>query len=62
MGWTPLHCCCEKEFESVARLLLERGADMSVRTADNETPLDLVPEHKKDMFTKLFKEFASENS
>ena len=36
-GWTPLMIACYRGHEAVARLLLERGADVTVRTSGGHT-------------------------
>jgi hypothetical protein len=40
--WTPLHCAVYSGHEAVARLLLNHGADLSTKTKDGKTPLDLA--------------------
>lgn len=42
MGWTPLLAAIAAARVENVRLLLERGADPKVTTADNVTPLDLA--------------------
>lgn len=41
-GRTALHSAAELGWDKVAKLLLERGADPSVRDAEGKTPLDLA--------------------
>ena len=41
-GWSPLHVAVERGRIDVARALVERGASLSARTSDNETPLRLA--------------------
>src|SRR5258707_11046285 len=36
-GWTPLHVASERGHVNVARLLLERGADVNARTTDRKS-------------------------
>jgi ankyrin repeat protein len=39
VGWTPLNAAAYHGYCEVVRLLLERGADMSVASKDRWTPL-----------------------
>ena len=42
-GSTPLHMACVCEHLELARLMLERGADSSIRDGDGQSPADLAP-------------------
>lgn len=41
-GWTPLHLAAAYGYEGSVRLLLDRGADVTVRTLHGLTPADLA--------------------
>ena len=41
-GWSPLHVAVARDRIDVARALVERGASLSARTSDGETPLRLA--------------------
>ena len=46
-GWTPLHSAAQSGRIELARLLLDRGADPSLRSDDGATPLDLAEENNR---------------
>ena len=41
-NWTPLHKAVANRNGGIARLLVERGADLEARDADGRRPVDLV--------------------
>ena len=41
-GNTPLHLACEEDRQDVAKLLITKGADVSVTNKEKKTPLDLA--------------------
>jgi ankyrin repeat protein len=52
-GWTPLHVAVAEDQEAVVRLLVERGADLSVRTDHDRTPLHVALEYAPGMVVVL---------
>lgn len=52
-GHTPLHEAAFNGDLVLARLLLERGADRSLRTAEGETPLDIAVKHGRATVARL---------
>lgn len=56
-GWTPLHAVCSYGFFDVAKILVEKGADLSIPNYDNELPIDLI--ENSEEFTKFIKGFLS---
>lgn len=44
-GWTPLHYAVSAPSTAVARLLLERGADVNARAPNASTPLMVAVQH-----------------
>lgn len=38
-GWSPLHCACNAGFLELAKLLIECGADVSLKSNSQSTPL-----------------------
>jgi len=43
-GWTPLHYAAKKCHVDVARVLLDHGADLTIRDNKGRTPLDIGSE------------------
>ena len=41
-SWTPLHAAAANGHASIARYLMDRGADTQAATEEGETALDLV--------------------
>ncbi len=41
-GLTPLHCCVRRRHATVAKILLEHGADVDIQGEKGETPLDVA--------------------
>ncbi|KAJ4484817.1 ankyrin [Lentinula edodes] len=41
-GYTPLHLACDRGNPEIARFLLSRGADTSIKDPDDMTPLELA--------------------
>ncbi|MGH7302418.1 MAG: ankyrin repeat domain-containing protein [Candidatus Rokuibacteriota bacterium] len=52
-GLTPLHEAAFNGDLALARLLLDRGADRSVRTAEGERPLDIAVKHGRSEVARL---------
>jgi len=52
-GHTPLHEAAYNGDVALLRLLLGRGADRSVRTAEGDTPLDLATKNKRAEVVRL---------
>jgi len=52
-GHTPLHEAAFNGDLALARLLLDRGADRSVRTAEGETALDIAVKHARQEVARL---------
>lgn len=52
-GHTPLHEAAFNGDVALVRLLLERGADRSVRTAEGDTPLDIATKNKRAEVVRL---------
>ena len=52
-GHTPLHEAAFNGDLALARLLLERGADRSMRTAEGDTPLDIAVKHGRAEVLRL---------
>ena len=46
-GHTPLHEAAFNGDLALVRLLLDSGADRSVRTAEGDTPLDIARKHNR---------------
>ena len=40
-GMTPLHVACQNGHTKIAKLLLDRGADIDHKNAEGSTPLNL---------------------
>lgn len=41
-GWTPLHVTASCDILSIARYLIENGADLASINSDGDLPIDLV--------------------
>jgi ankyrin repeat protein len=52
-GHTPLHEAAFNGDLALARLLLESGADRSLRTPEGETPLDIATKHSRPDVVRL---------
>jgi len=52
-GHTPLHEAAFNGDLALVRLLLDRGADRSVRTAEGETALDIAVKHARQEVARL---------
>ena len=52
-GHKPLHEAAFNGDVALVRLLLERGADRSVRTAEGDTPLDIATKNKRAEVVRL---------
>jgi len=52
-GHTPLHEAAFNGDLALARLLLDSGADRSIRTAEGDTPLDIATKHKRTEVVRL---------
>lgn len=48
-GWTPLHLAVAEGAEEIVRLLVEAGADLTVRTDFNRTPLHVALQLRPEM-------------
>ena len=47
-GWTPLHVACVAGHEDAARMLVEAGADVTVRDKSTASAIDLMRESGMD--------------
>jgi uncharacterized protein len=52
-GHTPLHEAAFNGDLALVRLLLDSGADRSIRTAEGDTPLDIATKHKRTEVVRL---------
>jgi ankyrin repeat protein len=52
-GWTPLHLAVAENRPDVVRVLLEAGADLSARTENHRTPLNLALECAPELVPQL---------
>jgi len=52
-GHTPLHEAAYNGDVALVRLLLDRGADRAVRTAEGDTPLDIATKNKRAEVVRL---------
>jgi ankyrin repeat protein len=43
-GWTPLHQAADHDHQELVELLLEAGADRSLKSSDGRTPADMAAE------------------
>ncbi|KAI9764162.1 MAG: hypothetical protein M1840_008644 [Geoglossum simile] len=59
MADTPLLRAAEKGHETVARLLLEKGADLNAKTLDGKTALHLAAENGHVMVVRLLTPLTS---
>ena len=62
---TPPHLACYRGHTRIARLLLDRGADVGARDIDGRTPLDIAcdfPESNptREPLLEIFQELAPE--
>lgn len=53
-GRTPLHIACQKGNALVAKYLLFRGADTTIRDADDKLALECTPDKQRSAMTLLF--------
>ncbi|KLU92383.1 hypothetical protein MAPG_11329, partial [Magnaporthiopsis poae ATCC 64411] len=53
MGWTPLQWAAENGLETVARLLLDRGADKDAGDGSSSTPLHRATKNGHEAVTRL---------
>jgi hypothetical protein len=54
--WTALHMAAYGGYEDIARLLIEHGAELHVRTVDGETPLKLAERNGHAKVVQLIEE------
>ena len=53
---TVLHCAAEYGFETVTRLLLDRGADIDAKNANGVTALDLEAKNGREATARLLRD------
>jgi ankyrin repeat protein len=58
-GSTPLHFALSNRHEAIAKLLLHKGANPSVRDGDGETPLYLAERTGHKTIANLLREMLS---
>ena len=53
-GITPLHIAASNNFPKIARLLIQQGADVTIKTSDEQTILDIINEkpERREAFIK----------
>lgn len=61
-GATPLHWAALRGHEDVARLLLDKGADVNVRNNDGETPLQVAERAKRSGVVQVLRSRGGEAS
>lgn len=59
---TALHLAARDGFAGAVRVLLEAGADATVRNVDGKTPAELAADRQQDSAVAVFKEFSSKHS
>jgi len=62
-GNTPLHYAVHGASLSIAELLLQSGADRSIKNREGRTPMDLMPENAAHIkyFLQVFQPFKMSN-
>ena len=66
-GWTPLHFACKTGHFECAKILIENGANIDLKTDKNNTPLQLIKGHPEEvekltLLSKIVKAQASRAS
>lgn len=56
LGWTPLHGIASIGTSAMAKLFLERGADVNARWSDGTTPLRIALNNKNKQVAKVLRE------
>jgi len=58
-GWTPLHGAAMQGRVQAAKLLIQRGADINVVTADGDTPIVTARQYRHPRLERLIEAFAA---
>ena len=58
--YTPLHHAVEGEGVQTVKVLLEQGADVSIKNKDGLTPLMLAQQYELDDIIRLLKQHTSQ--
>jgi ankyrin repeat protein len=54
----PLHCAALNGHQAIAKLLLEKGADLSLHNNEGDTPLLCAAKQGHEALVKLFKQYS----
>ncbi|WP_395462943.1 ankyrin repeat domain-containing protein [Wolbachia endosymbiont of Cantharis cryptica] len=59
-GYTPLHLAVQKDYFYIAQLLIEKGADLSIRCNDGYTAIDMFisKAHNEKNIKENYKKFC----